>query len=93
METHCLSGIHSWWQGKSQKLSICCSQINCGFSLCMTVCFCVFSTKNWWYTWFYRDGRKFVDQVFAKELVHELIQLDDVDTTQVTTTSTATATT
>jgi hypothetical protein len=37
--------------------------------------FLVASTKNWWYTWFYRDGRRFVDQVLAKELVDDLLQL------------------
>jgi Putative serine esterase (DUF676) len=35
--------------------------------------FLVASTKNWWYTWFYRDGRKFVDHVIAKDLVEELL--------------------
>jgi hypothetical protein len=41
--------------------------------------FLVASTKNWWYTWFYRNGRKFVDQVLAKELVEEMLLLDDDD--------------
>ncbi|KAG7345728.1 DUF676 putative serine esterase domain containing protein [Nitzschia inconspicua] len=39
--------------------------------------FLVASTKNWWYTWFYRDGRNFVDQVLASELVEELLLFND----------------